>query len=75
MGTTIISPTYRLSSARSCCGMATSSSSLSRYGLMMPRTLVTTIETSTTTTDRRYGLKNGCDAADGPGAALRAAPA
>ena len=53
MGKMIISPTYRLSSPRSCCGIASSSSSFNSSGLARPRTLVMTIVTRTTLTRPR----------------------
>ena len=57
MGSTIISPTYRLSCARSLLGIASSMSSLSRYGLTTPMSAVSTMELITTTTATRYGRK------------------
>ncbi len=53
MGTTIISPTNRLSRPKSSRGSASSMSSLSRYGLIRPSRLVSTMVSSTNRTDQR----------------------
>ncbi len=58
IGRAIISPTYRLSSPKSRLGIASSISSLSRYGLISPMKLVSRIATRTTAICGRYGLKN-----------------
>src|SRR4051794_36933478 len=58
IGTTIISPTYRFSLSYWPPTMTSSIRTLSRYGLMIPRKLVTRIAASTTPTWSRYGPKN-----------------
>src|SRR3954452_22049652 len=58
IGTMIISPTYRFSLSYWPPTMTSSMSTLSRYGLMIPRKLVIRIATRTTRTWSRYGPKN-----------------